>query len=431
MICLPSIQPAMPKPHEMGGDWRLERNPKTGLYKLVSHEDSAVRFHKSIKMRANTAVPPVIMQGPAVKASNGQQMVPFRRATVERVLTLPSFTGNLTAAYQPILYTVDGTGYVYRIRLRAVATTGANSANVAFAEDGPWNVLGLVTFADPNGQLVNVPSGWYLYLSQLIQKQYVGRNVDLSSFSNTGTAGTGANGGAFTIFFDIPIGLNRRNLKGILGNQDRAIKYTLETDLNAQSVIYSVAPNGGNPAITLERYYEYYSVPLQTGPQGTAQQSIPADYGTLHFTTVTLNASAPVGGSSVNHMLVRVGNTVRAIALVFRLNGSRANVETAANQPTLLTFKGGDDTLFTETWAYRKAEMFMRFGFDFPNGVLCYETMHDFDGQGVGGEVGDDYWHTQALVNGQFQIAYPSGFGSTNNTLNILTDDLVYATPTG
>lgn len=420
---------AMPGHKEMGGDWRLQRNRKTGLFTLIDH-NLAVANHKSMRMRANTAVPPVIMQGPAVKGQS-QQVVPFRRATVERVLTLPSFTGSLTAAYQPVLYTVDGTGYVYRIRMNAIATTGANSANVAYNEDGPWNVLGLITFQDPNGQLVNVPSGWYLYLSELINKQYVARAADQSSFSNTGTAGTGANGGAFNLNFEIPIGLNRRNLKGILGNQDRAIKYTLETDVNAQSVIYSTAPTGGNPGFTLNRYYEYYSVPLGQGPQGAAQQSIPSDYGTLHFTTVTLNSSNPAGGSTVNHMLVRVGNTMRAMALVFRLNGSRATVETAANNPTQLTFKGGDDTLFVETWWYRKIEMYKRFGFDFPNGILIYEAMHDFDGQGVGGEVGDDYWHTQALVNGQFQIAYPSGFGSTNNTLNILTDDLVYASPTG
>jgi len=58
-----------------------------------------------------------------------------------------------------------------------------------------------------------------------------------------------------------------------------------------------------------------------------------------------------------------------------------------------------------------------------------YETMHDFDNT-AGFEIGDDYWHTQALVNAQFIITYPAGFGSTANSLKIITDDLQYVEPT-
>jgi hypothetical protein len=149
-------------------------------------------------------------------------------------------------------------------------------------------------------------------------------------------------------------------------------------------------------------------------------------YGTLHFTTVTTSDASPLGGSTVNHYLRRIGNTIRFIILVFRSNALRASAET--NAPTLLTFKAGDDTIFTETWAYRKSLMFERYGFDMPSGVLVYDTMHDF-GPFSGFEVGDDYYHTQALVNAQFQISYPAGYGATGNSLTIVTDDLVYAAP--
>jgi len=370
------------------------------------------------------ATPPVVMQGPQV---TGQQAprVPWRRAVVERSNILPSEAGSLAATYQPIERTIEGTGFLYKIRLRLVATTTGNAATVAFSEDGPYNALGLMTLRDPNGELINVPNGWYCYIANLAQRNYGNRWLDQSTVSNITTGvGSGA-GGSFTQWFDFAVGINRRNLLGIVGNQDRAIKYTLRTDVNASSAVYATPPTT-LPTYTLEKYYESYSVPLPVGPNGVQQQVLPPGYGTLHFTTVTTSDASPVGGSTVNHYLRRIGNTIRYIVLVFRSNNSRASAE--ANPATLVTFKVGDDTIFTETWAYRKALMYERYGFDWPSGCLVYDTMHDFDNT-AGFEVGDDYYHTQALVNAQFQVAYPAGFGSTGNSLTIVTDDLVYAAP--
>jgi hypothetical protein len=363
------------------------------------------------------------MQGPQVNPQQAPR-VPWRRATVERSNILPQESGSITTGYQPIERTIEGTGFLYKIRLRMVATASGNAATVAFQEDGPWSALGLVTLRDPNGELINVPNGFYLYLANLAQRNYDNRWIDQSTLSSTVTGG-GATGGSFTQFFDLAVGINRRNLLGVVGNQDRAIKYTLRTDINASTAVYSTAPTT-LPTYVLEKYYESYSVPLPVGPNGVQQQVLPPGYGTLHFTTVTTSDAPPLGGSTVNHYLRRIGNTIRFIILVFRSNNSRASAE--ANPATLLTFKAGDDTIFTETYAYRKSLMYERYGFDFPSGVLVYDSIHDF-GPFAGFEVGDDYYHTQALVNAQFQIAYPSGFGSTGNSLTIVTDDLVYAAP--
>lgn len=371
-----------------------------------------------------TATPPVVMQGPQV---TGQQAprVPWRRATVERSNILPSESGSIATTYQPIERTIEGTGFLYKVRLRLVATTAGNAAAVAFTEDGPFNALGLLTLRDPNGELINVPNGWYQYVANLAQRNYGNRWLDQSTVSSIVTGVGGGLGGSFTQFFDFAVGINRRNLLGVVGNQDRAIKYTLRTDINASSAIYGTPPTT-LPTYVLEKYYESYSVPLPVGPNGVQQQVLPPGYGTLHFTTVTTSDAAPVGGSTVNHYLRRIGNTIRFIILVFRSNNSRATAET--NAATLITFKAGDDTIFTETWAYRKSLMYERYGFDWPAGCLVYDAMHDFDNT-AGFEVGDDYYHTQALVNAQFQVAYPSGFGSTANSLTIVTDDLVYAAP--
>jgi len=378
-------------------------------------------------MAAVASTPPAALPGPALTQQGPSIVLPFRRATVERASTLPSETGSITAATQPIERTIEGTGFLYAIRLQLVATAAANVATVVFTEDAPWNALGSIVLRDVNGEVVNVPNGWYLYLANLIQKNYSNRWLDQSTLSFT-TAGAAAGlGGSFSQWFEVLVGTNRRDLLGVLGNQDRSQKYSLRTDINPGSVVYTTPPTT-LPPFVLNKFYESYSVPMPSGPNGVKQQVLPDGYGTIHFTTVTTSDAVPLGGSTVNHYLRRIGNTVRFIALVFRSNSLRATADAAANQPTQITFKVGDDTVFVETYAYRRSLMYERFGFDMPAGVLVYDCIHDFD-NGAGFELGDDYYHTQALVNAQFQVAYPSGYGSTGNSLTILTDDLIYANP--
>ena len=379
-------------------------------------------------MPAGTATPPVMMQGPGVTGgANGggkAPVIPFRRATVERSTILPGESVPMGASYASIERTIEGTGFLYNIRLQIQATTSGNAATVVFAEDAPWNALGLITLRDPNGELINLPNGFYLYLANLAQKNYANRWLDQSTQSSLVTGG-GATGGSFSQFFDVLVGTNRRDLTGIVGNQDRAVKYTLRTDVNPSSLVYSTPPTA-LPTMQVNKWLETYSVPLPIGPNGVQQQVLPDGYGTLHFTTVTTSDALPLGGSTVNHYLRRIGNTIRFIVLVFRSNNLRATAET--NAPTLITFKVGDDTIFTETWQNRKTKMYERYGFDWPSGVLIYDTLHDFSSD-AGFELGDDYYHTQALVNAQFQITYPAGFGSAANSLVFLTDDLVYNPP--
>jgi hypothetical protein len=378
-------------------------------------------------MAALASTPPVALPGPNVNQNAQQIVLPFRRATIERASTLPSEGGSMTVAAQPIERTIEGTGFLYAIRLQLIATTAANAATVVFSEDAPWNALSSVVLRDVNGEVVNVPNGWYLYLANLIQKNYTNRWLDQSTISALVTGVGGGLGGSFTQWFEVLVGCNRRDLLGVLGNQDRSQKYSLRTDISPSSSVYSTPPTT-LPTFTLNKFYESYSVPMPQGPNGVKQQVLPDGYGTIHFTTVTTSDATPLGGSTVNHYLRRIGNTIRFIALVFRSNSLRATADAAANQPTQVTFKVGDDTIFVETYAYRRSLMYERYGFDMPAGVLIYDAMHDFD-NGAGYEIGDDYYHTQALVNAQFQVAYPAGYGATGNSLTILTDDLIYANP--
>lgn len=369
-------------------------------------------------MAAATATPTAEIPQARVKGTEPQRVVPFRIASLERSETLPSETGTITAAQQSIDRTIEGTGFLYGIALDLVATTAGNALATAYQEDGPWSSLASVILRDPSGEIDNL-TGYQLFLFNLAQKQYAVRNVEASTELFTAVTGSGATGGSFSFLIRVPAGINRRSLLGILGNQDRSVKYQLRTDIAPSASIYSTAPTNA-ATFALNKYYENYAVPPMVGPMGP-QQIVPDGFGTLAFGTNTLSESSPLGGSTVNHYLRRIGNTIRFIILTFRSNGSRATAQT--NAPTRIALKFGDTDVFNESYRYRRYLMFERYGFDWPNGVLVYDAMHDFV-PGAGNELGDDWYNTQHVNTAQFQITYPSGFGSSNNSLQFITSDL-------
>jgi len=211
-------------------------------------------------------------------------------------------------------------------------------------------------------------------------------------------------------------------LIGLLGNQDRAQKYSLRSDVAASTAIYSTAPTT-LPTPSVNRWYDSYAIPQAQNSAGAPQQRLPDKYRVLHFLTQNVNPTPPTGSATVNHPIARLGNTIRTLILVFRLNGSRASAEAA--MPTKITLKLGDTVIFSESTAMRRRLMYERYGFTTAdNGVLVYDMITDFNNI-PGGEFGDDYMWTAGITNAQFECVYPSGMGSTNNSLTIITDDLI------
>lgn len=356
---------------------------------------------------------------PQTEANPPGGMVPFRRATTGRTSLLP-VTGPqaLTAASQPVQIVVDGSGYIYAIDVDVLASGGAGGG-ASFNEDGPYNVLSSVVFGDVNGELINL-DGYSLFLANLYggwSDHPLDGSADTNVFDISGVAN-----GNFHFHLSVPVALNRRSLLGLVANQDRAQKYSLRTDIAPDSAVFAALPAGNDPNITLTRTYDNYAVPAAQNANGAAQQQTPPKFGVLHFLTQSVNPSAPSGGSTVNHYLPRLGNTIRLLILVLRsTGGSRATAE--GTMPTRVSLKLGDTPIFTETVAYRRALMFARYGFDAPDGVLVYDFITDVINQ-AGAEMGEDYAFTNGLVNAQFEITYPAGWGA-GSSLTIITDDLV------
>jgi hypothetical protein len=378
--------------------------------------------------------------GPGVPQANANEpgsMIPFTRATTYRAQQQDT-TGPqaMTTSQQNVEITMQGSGYAYGADIDVTITTAANAAAVAWNEDAPWNSLASIVFKDVQGELVNL-DGFSLRLANLYCG-YITNREDTPSTATTavatagvtGTLDTGiyqqigtavGTGGSARFHLWLPIATNRRDLIGVLGNQDRAMRYQLRTDIAASGSVYTTPPTTlGN--VTIRRTYHSLTVPDEKNGNGATQERQPPKFGILHYTTKNRNVGIPAGGSTVNHPLARLGNTIRVMILVFRSNGSRATAE--ANIPTLVTFKLGDIPIFSETPQARRRVMFNRYGFDAPAGVLVYDAISDFF-TGAGAELGEDYWWTNGLVNAQFEITYPSGFGSTNNSLDVITDDLL------
>lgn len=382
------------------------------------------------------STPNVAVGGPItqVNEQNPGRAIPFRRATTFRIAQLQTSAFTQTAATQQVDVVIEGSGYVYGLDLHIFSTTAANVANVAFFEDGPWSATDTLVFRDVNGELVNLTGfharlmnlyAGYVKFKEAPTRTETAPTLDFGNIFNQ-VQGNGATGGSFRYHLWVPIGLNKRDLRGILGNQDRAQKYSLRSDIAsggaaATGPLFTTAPTT-LATVTIERYYYNYSVPAKQNASGASQAMFPDDFGILHYTTQSVNAAAPQASTTVPHFLARLGNTIRVLVVELKSNGTRLAAE--QNLPTRLQLNIGDTPIFVETPATRRTEMYKRYGWDAPNGVFVYDFMTDIVSI-AGDELGVDYLYTNGLVNAQFQITYPAGFGNTNNTMTVLTDDLV------
>lgn len=364
--------------------------------------------------------------GPQVQEAqiNGpSDVVPFRRATTGRSGQLAS-TGPIviTAGQQLIETPLDGSGFVYGVQLdvRAVVPS-TNSATVTYLEDAPYSALASVIFNDVTGETHNV-DGYSLRLAE-IYGGWAPTNMEasLDTLVYQRVAGAVATGGNFRFHLLIPVGINERDLIGILGNEDRAQRYFMRSDIAPSAAVYGTGPTA-LPNVTIERSYRSYTVPSPANTLGHRQETLPPKFGVIHSITRAVSPSSPAGSATIQHQLPRLGNTIRNLIAVFRSNGSRATAE--ANLPTRLALYIGDVPLYIDTPAALRKRMYETYGFDAPAGVFVYSFLRDFISPRAGAELMEDYLWTQKVTQAFLEVTYPAGFGSTNNSLTFVTDDL-------
>ncbi len=365
---------------------------------------------------------PPLVGGPTnapAPIQQNQQVTPFRQATLEKREQILTDSFNLTTAYQPITGSIHGTGYVYAFSIEVIATTSGNSANTAYNEDAPFAHSALVMFKDTTGPLVQL-AGFSLY--------WIAKYGGWTQYLDSGSAdtaiwqkvtGTGGTGGTYHYHLQVPISTSRRNLLALVGNQDRSQVYELRRDVAPSTAVYSTGPTS-QPAVTQNIQYVSYSVPMPQNPDGSANEIQPQTFGVLHFLEQSVNATPPAPGTT-NHYMQGLGNTIRVLMLEVRQNSSRTSAE--SNMPTNVQLKIANQTVLSESYGQRRKVMYDRYGFDAPAGVLLYDTISDFSNR-AGSELGHDYWWTQQVNEAQFIATWPSGIGTTANSLTITKSDL-------
>ena len=343
----------------------------------------------------------------------------WRQATLRKTAIGEQTTGTMSGATQPVDRVIEGTGYLCGVDLDFSVLTALNAAAVAYNADAPWNAISNVALKATGPDIINV-TGYGLFLANL----YAGngtRNPALSLDPNIYllTAGAGATGGSFRAKLRVPLSINWRSLMGALGNQDRAAKYQLRTDVAPDTQVYTVLPTAPG-AFTLNRYLDFATVPAAQSDVGQSQQQVPSWYGVIHTITQLTSEAQPVASSTINHFIRSIGNTFRTMIMEFRL---ATGVRSDTMLPTRINLMAGSDTVYTETSDERRKIMYDRYGFDAPAGVLVYDYISDFV-QAAGFEMGDDYLNTAGLANLQFQLTYPAFAGGAGQ-LSTITDAII------
>jgi hypothetical protein len=343
-------------------------------------------------------------------------VVSFRRASLMKVEPAQQDT---LAFGSPKNSVIEGTGYLCGIDLDIQAVAAGNAAVVAYDPDAPWNVLQSVVLKNVGPDTVNV-SGYGLYLANL----YGGHgyrdpatSLDTNVYQLLAGVGGGL-GGSFRCPLRVPVAINRRSLIGLLGNQDRAVKYELRTDLAPSASVYTVAPTVV-PSVVVSKSLAYATVPAPMDDNRRPQEPMPPHYGVIHTLQELQSEANPVASSTINHFLRGIGNTIRCMILVWR-DATGARNDTLL--PNKITFRVGSDAVFSESAAHRRQVMRDRYGFDAPAGVLVYDFISDF-GMDAGFELGDDWLNTRDVANAQFECSY-GAFGAAGS-LKIITDSLV------
>ena len=366
--------------------------------------------------------------GPNVPSASSKaqssRVIPFRRATTYRKSVAKQVgPSTITASIQPIEDQITGVGYFSGLDLMVQIAGSTSSATIGWKEDAPWSAIQSLVVKDTNGDLVNLASGYEGYLFSLYGRHQTATpasSTDTANIYSQSSTASGSSAGNALFHLPVNIAVNNRDLWGIVGNQDRAESYFIRDDIADSGSLYSTAPTTlGTVQIT--RIYRNYAVPGPVNANGDQQEQVPPKFGILHFQTRSVNPTIPAAGL-IDHPLQRLGYTIRALICILRVNSLRSSGETYA--PTRISLLFGDQVVFTTTWQEQKQQMFERYGFDAPNGVIVFDAISDFLGSEAGGELGDDYWWTHGMSQATLEATYPTGVGTTGDSLVILTDDL-------
>lgn len=204
-------------------------------------------------------------------------------------------TKTLTTGTQRLpTYELDTDGFTAGLYVLVECTTATNVASAAFAEDGPFNVIDSVTFADTsNNPIMGPMSGFDLYIATK-HGGYSFSDDAKQSPVYSATTGTGATGGSFTFVLQVPIEIVHRDALGALLNKSASAVFKLDLTLAAEATVYTTEPtNAGSVRVRIQQFG--WMDPNATDLKGNPVAQQPPALNTVQYwdkQTYTLNAGS-------------------------------------------------------------------------------------------------------------------------------------------
>ena len=368
--------------------------------------------------------------------------IPFVRGA--SLATMQDFSTTFAAAssFQEQLQT---NAFLEYLLLDVQMVCATNTATVAFAADGPWNVFTSISLNDPANQAIITPiSGYAAYL----MTKYL---TDSGCFIDPqqdpcylATAGNVASGGSFSFRLVIPLEHRKRDALGAVNNsaanQRYLLSFTTASSYVGTSNMYSTAPtNAGTLTISATQLY-WTSPPasITTSGGSTAVTQTPNGLGTVGFIRYERHNEVN-GGGSPQIQLNNVGDYLSWICFVLRTtasgsprdinvvnNNQTGNSSTTGNWPSPFTWWVNDFQVHSLQNVAFQREMARYYRYNaatntaggLDNGVFILWTLTNLLDRVENFGPASQYLPTDATTKLQIRGA---SFGSSSNYLEVYT----------
>lgn len=261
---------------------------------------------------------------------NGDGRIPFkissRQNSRQSFTTISQALSTSSVNLSPIQ--INPTGFIRFITLQInIAATGGTS--VAFATDGPFNVISNIAFKNAAGNDLIAPVTGY----QLMLMNKYGCPAGAAPYSDPKANfiyKTDSSGNAtliLTLGFEIDPATGYGSIPALSG----AKEYQLNISLNALASVYSSAPTSAT--VTISAITDFWTEPPSHGPHGHAQATHPNGVGSYSQWQIE---SPSVNSGNRDVRSNSVGNLIRTMIFVAR---NSSGVRSDSIWPATCTFE--------------------------------------------------------------------------------------------
>lgn len=164
--------------------------------------------------------------------------------------------GTSTADLTPP-WVIQPTGWLRGIYLDITLIATSNTANVTFAQNGPFNAVDTIQFLDTNNKPVIGPFDGYTCCVMIKLGGYAFSEDPRASVLYQAVTGTGSTAGSAHFVLYLPIEIVKRDALGERPSVSNTAAYTVKIRVAASATVYGVAPTNA-PSIRVKGFQDFF-----------------------------------------------------------------------------------------------------------------------------------------------------------------------------